>query len=44
MGAAFGPEFPGEDAPVHEPNEYITVENIIKMAGIYKRAIEELMK
>ena len=44
IGAAFGPEFPGEDAPVHEPNEYITVENIIKMAGIYKRAIKELMK
>ena len=42
IGAAFGPEFPGDDAPVHEPNEYITVENIIKMCNIYKRAIKEL--
>ena len=31
IGAAFGPEFPGDDAPVHEPNEYIMVENIEKM-------------
>lgn len=44
IGAAFGPEFPGEDAPVHEPNEYITVKNIEKMSRIYKRAIKELMQ
>ncbi len=42
IGAAFGPEFPGEDAPVHEPNEYIIVKNIEKMCIIYKRAIKEL--
>ena len=42
IGAAFGPEFPGEDAPVHEPNEYITIENIEKMCRIYKKAIKEL--
>ena len=42
IGVAFGPEFPGEDAPVHEPNEYITVKNIEKMCVIYKRAIKEL--
>ena len=42
IGAAFGPEFPGEDAPVHEPNEYITVKNIEKMSRIYKKAIKEL--
>ncbi|MBQ7408660.1 MAG: Sapep family Mn(2+)-dependent dipeptidase [Clostridia bacterium] len=44
IGVAFGPEFPGEDAPVHEPNEYITVKNIEKMCAIYKRAIKELTK
>ena len=42
MGAAFGPEFPGEDAPVHEPNEYITIKNIEKMCRIYKKTIKEL--
>ena len=42
IGAAFGPEFPGEDAPVHEPNEYITVKNIERMCAIYKRTIKEL--
>ena len=42
IGAAFGPEFPGDDAPVHEPNEYITVKNIEKMCRIYKKAIKEL--
>ncbi len=42
IGAAFGPEFPGEDAPVHEPNEYITVKNIERMCVIYKRTIKEL--
>lgn len=42
VGAAFGPEFPGEDAPIHEPNEYISIENIKRMCVIYKRAIKEL--
>lgn len=42
IGAAFGPEFPGEDAPVHEPNEYISVKNIEKMCRIYKKAIKQL--
>ena len=42
IGAAFGPEFPGEDAPVHEPNEYITVKNIQRMCAIYKKTIKEL--
>lgn len=43
-GVAFGPEFPGEDAPVHQPNEYITLENLMKMSAIYKRAVKELSK
>ena len=42
VGAAFGPEFIGEEAPVHQPNEYITLDNLEKMSVIYKRAIREL--
>lgn len=41
-GVAFGPEFPGEEAPVHQPNEYITLENLEKMSVIYKRALKAL--
>lgn len=41
-GVAFGPEFPGEDAPVHQPNEFISVENLEKLLCIYKRAVKAL--
>jgi len=41
-GVAFGPEFPGEEAPVHQPDEYISLYNFEKMSLIYKRAIKEL--
>lgn len=41
-GVAFGPEFPGEEAPVHQPNEYVTLENFEKMSVIYKRALKAL--
>jgi len=44
IGAAFGPEFPGDDAPIHQPNEYISVEKIELICKIYKRAIYELAK
>lgn len=42
VGVAFGPEFPGADAPVHEPNEYISLDAFEKMSIIYKQAIREL--
>lgn len=42
VGAAFGPEFPGEKAPIHEPNEYITAESIERMCRIYKQAVKRL--
>lgn len=42
IGVAFGPEFPGADAPVHEPNEYISLDAFEKMSIIYKQAIKEL--
>lgn len=39
-GVAFGPEFPGEDAPVHQPNEYLSLANLEKMCRIYKASIK----
>ncbi len=42
IGVAFGPEFPGEDACIHQPNEFISVEHIKTVFKIYKRAIKEL--
>ena len=42
VGVAFGPEFPGEDACIHQPNEFIAIEHIKTVCKIYKRAIKEL--
>lgn len=42
VGVAFGPEFPGEDAHIHQPNEFISIDTIVKIFKIYKRAIKEL--
>lgn len=44
IGVAFGPEFPGEDACIHQPNEFISVERINTIFNIYKRAVKELCK
>ncbi|MCY6371611.1 dipeptidase PepV [Clostridium ganghwense] len=41
---AFGPLFPGEPELIHQPNEYIEVEDLIKNAKIYAHAIYELAK
>lgn len=41
---AFGPLFPGEPDPIHQPNEYIKVEDLILNAKIYAKAIYELAK
>ena len=41
-GVAFGPEFPCEDAPVHQPNEYLSLNGLERMSNIYKRAIKDL--
>ena len=43
-GVAFGPEEEGEEAVIHQPNEYITFEKIEKCLKIYKLAIERLTK
>ena len=42
-GAAFGPE-KGEDCHFHQPNEFVTIENLKLQYKIYKRAIKELSK
>ena len=38
-GVAFGAEFPGEDGHMHSPDEFITVENLLKNAEIMAEAI-----
>lgn len=43
-GAGFGPQFPGEPSTIHQKDEYITLENIRKLLGIYAAAIFELTK
>ncbi len=43
-GAGFGPEFPGEPSTIHQADEYISLENIRKLAKIYRAAIYELTK
>lgn len=41
---AFGPAFPGRGDLAHQPNEYISVDDLILSAKIYGRAIYELAK
>lgn len=42
---AFGPEFPGdENTNIHKPNEFIKIDNLIKNAKIYAKALYELAK
>lgn len=42
--AAFGPVFPGQPDLVHQVNEYIAIEDLLKNAKIYAHAIYELAK
>ena len=41
-GTAFGPEMPGEESTVHQPNEYVSVENLKLQWILYKKAIRKL--
>ena len=43
-GVAFGPVFPGMKAVEHQPDEFISIEHLVKLAKIYGRAIYELAK
>lgn len=41
---AFGPIFPGEPSTIHQPNEYIEVEDLINITKIYAHSLYELAK
>lgn len=41
-GVAFGAEFPDEDGRMHSPNEFITVESLVKNAEMMAEAIVEI--
>lgn len=43
-GVGFGPEFPGDPALAHQPDEYISVERVGLLIDIYKKAVERLTK
>ena len=41
---AFGPLFPGDEVREHKPDEYITIDNLVKNAQIIAAAMYELAK
>ncbi len=41
-GAAFGPEMEGDEAVIHQADEYITIERVNLLLEIYQKAIEKL--
>ena len=41
-GCAFGPEMPGEESTIHQPNEYVTFDNLRFMTKLYYEAIKQL--
>lgn len=43
-GCAFGPEICGEEATIHQPDEYITFDRIRLTSEVYYNAIKELTK
>ncbi|MDT8859336.1 dipeptidase PepV [Alkalihalobacillus sp. MEB130] len=43
-GVAFGPMFPGREDVAHKKDEYIAIDDLMKMTAIYAEAIYELAK
>lgn len=43
-GVAFGAMFPGDENVMHQPNEYINIDKLLKSAAIYADAIYRLIK
>ncbi|WP_291563064.1 MULTISPECIES: dipeptidase PepV [unclassified Clostridium] len=41
---AFGPIFPGQPSTIHQPNEYIEIEDLINITKIYAHSLYELAK
>jgi len=42
QGVAFGPTFPGEPEVIHCPDEYISIDNLLKTTKVYAQAILNL--
>ena len=42
-GCAFGPEMPGDEATIHQANEYVTFEQIRLMSDMYYSAIKAVI-
>ena len=43
-GVGFGPEFPGDTPIAHQPDEFLPVDRVGLLIGIYKKALERLTK
>ena len=43
-GVAFGAMFPGVPDTMHQANEFIPVDDVLRAAAIYAEAIAELVK
>ncbi|WP_227936867.1 dipeptidase PepV [Alkalihalobacillus deserti] len=43
-GVAFGPMFPGREDVAHKKDEYIDIDDLLKMTALYAEAIYELAK
>jgi succinyl-diaminopimelate desuccinylase len=41
---AFGPEFPNENNSIHENNESISIDSLLKATEIYAKALYSLIK
>ena len=41
---AFGPMFPGQEDVVHQKDEYISIDHLMKITKIYAKALYELAK
>lgn len=41
---AFGPEFPETISLIHQPNEYVVIDELVKMMAIYAESLYELAK
>lgn len=41
---AFGPSFPGQEDVVHQKNEFISIDHLMKITKIYAQALYELTK
>lgn len=41
---AFGPHFPGTESLIHQKNEYITIDDLLRATAIYAESLYELAK